>query len=218
MTRNIFKEGKKYTFSDYYEMGNPVDEIVSGLGYLFSVQEIIFPADTEIDKELIENLRSSYYSVIPKISVGSEAAKRELMIAPVLHSVLRTADARLNVEYSLDVNDRLSGVIDYLFRSEQQLIVIEAKKGDLEKGFNQLAAEMIAVDVFNENDSPAVIYGAVSIGEVWRFAVLERAVKRIVKDVHTFRFPEDLEDIFAILKGILNKIENFQFPEGVSEP
>ncbi len=218
MTGNIFKEGKKYTFSDYYEMGNPADEIVSGLGYLFSVREIIFPADTEIDKELIENLRSSYYSVIPKISVGSEAAKRELMIAPVLHSVLRTTDARLNVEYSLDVNDRLSGVIDYLFRSEQQLIVIEAKKGDLEKGFNQLAAEMIAVDVFNENDSPAVIYGAVSIGEVWRFAVLERAVKRIVKDVHTFRFPEDLEDIFAILKGILNKIENFQFPEGVSEP
>jgi len=58
MTGNIFKEGKKYTFSDYYEMGNPADEIVSGLGYLFSVREIIFPADTEIDKEPIENLRS----------------------------------------------------------------------------------------------------------------------------------------------------------------
>lgn len=203
MAGKIFKEGKKYTFSDYFEMKHPTDEIVAELGYSFSTQELTLPSSTEMEKEVIEGLRSSYYAVIPKISVNSEAAKRELMIAPVLHGVLKTADARLNMEYPVDVDERLSGVIDYLFRSEQELIVSKAKKGDLERGFNQLAAEMIAVDKYQENTSPKMLYGAVSIGEVWRFAILERDYKRLVKDVHTFRFPEDLEDIFSILKGIL---------------
>ncbi|MDM8550497.1 hypothetical protein QUF72_10480 [Desulfobacterales bacterium HSG2] len=187
-------------------MRHPTEEIVAELGYSFSTQEIKLPVSAETDEELIENLRSSYYAVIPKVSVNSETAKRELMIAPVLHGVLRTTDARLNIEYPVDVDERLSGLIDYFFRSKQELIVIEAKKGDLEKGFNQLAAEMIAVDKYEENeDSPHILHGAISIGEVWRFAILERESKHLVKDIHTFRFPEDLKDIFSILKGILNK-------------
>ncbi len=205
MTGKIFTEGKKYSFSDYCEMGKPEDEIINSLGYSFSVQEIHLPQSTEIDREVTENLRSLYYAIIPKVSVSSESAKRELMIAPILHGILKTTDARLNMEYPVEVNEKLGGVLDYLLRSKQQIIVVEAKKGDLEKGFKQLAAEMIAVDIYNESDSPEQIYGAVSIGEVWRFAVLEREKKHMMKDIHTFRFPEDLESIFSILKGILEK-------------
>ncbi len=204
MSKKIFREGKKYTFSDYFKMENPINEIVTELGYSFSTENIVLPKSTEIDEELIENLRSSYYAIIPKISVNSEIAKRELMIAPILHGVIRTIDARLNIEYCIEVDERLSGFIDYLFRSKQELIVIEAKKGDLEKGFNQLAAEMIAVDKYEEEDFPNPLYGAISIGEVWRFAILDRKIKKIVKDIHTFRFPEDLTEIFSILKGILS--------------
>ena len=204
MTGKIFKEGKKYTFSDYFEMAHPIEEIVAELGYSFSTREVSLPASTEIDRALAESLRASYYAIIPKVSVNSETAKRELMIAPVLHGVLRITDARLNIEYPVDVDERLSGLIDYLLRSEQELIVIEAKKGDLERGFNQLAAEMIAVDKCEEGDSPDMLYGAITIGEVWRFAVLERKKRRLTKDVHTFRFPEDVEEILAILKGILS--------------
>ncbi len=31
MPRNLFKEGKKYTFSDYFEMEHPTEEIVTAL-------------------------------------------------------------------------------------------------------------------------------------------------------------------------------------------
>ncbi|MCP4700245.1 MAG: hypothetical protein GY862_25845 [Gammaproteobacteria bacterium] len=205
MPKKIFKEGKKYTFSDYFEMGNPTEDIVGALGYSFSTQNLTLPVSNEINMELIDDLRSSYYLLIPKISVNSETAKRELMISPVLHAVLKIIDAKLDVEYPVDVNERLSGSVDYLFRSKQDLIVIEAKKGDLEKGFNQLAAKMIAVDQYEESESPIVLYGAISIGEVWRFAILERKSRNLIKDIHTFRFPEDLEDIFSIIKGILVK-------------
>ena len=141
--------------------------------------------------------------MIPKVSLNSEIAKRELLVAPVLHNIVRNLDAKLHVEYAIDVDDKLSGSIDYLLRAAHELIVIEAKKGDLERGFNQLAVEMIALAKYEADDTPELLYGAITIGEVWRFAVLDKATKSLAKDVHTYRFPEDLANIFAILNGIL---------------
>jgi hypothetical protein len=201
--KNFFKEGKKYTFSDYFEMGNPTEEIVAALGYAFVTQAVALPRLQTVSQETAERISSTYYALLPKISLSSETAKREVMIAPVLHSVIQNINAKLNIEYPVEVNDKLSGTIDYLFRSPQNLIVIEAKKGDLERGFNQLAAEMIAMDMYEEPSAMQSIYGAVTIGEVWRFAVLERESKRLLKDVHTFRFPEDISEIFSILSGML---------------
>ncbi|MFO1434369.1 MAG: hypothetical protein U1F76_30525 [Candidatus Competibacteraceae bacterium] len=205
MRRSIFKAGKKYTFSDYFEFGHPTEEIIGELGYSLSLKAFDFPVSKEVDKGVIEKLRASYYELLPKISINSEAAKREFMIAPVLHELLRQVDAKLNVEYPIDIDDRLSGSIDYLLRSRQDLVVVEAKKGDLDRGFNQLAAEMIAVDKYEDIDSADFLYGAITIGEVWRFAALNRKEKVLTKGIHTFRSPEDLEEIFAILKGILGQ-------------
>ena len=201
--RKIFREGKKYTFSDYFDMGNPTEEIVTALGYSLRTQQIALPRHQDITQEALERISATYYSLIPKISINSEIAKREVMIAPVLHAVIQRMNATLNIEYPVDVNDKLSGTIDYLFRSSQELIVIEAKKGDLERGFTQLAAEMIAMDLYEEPNGLSRVYGAITIGEVWRFAVLERAQKQLIKDIHTFRFPEDLREIFSILTGII---------------
>ncbi len=207
--RSIFKEGKKYTFSDYFELGNPTEEIIKSLGYSFSTQPLDLPRKNNISPELIKRLSTTYYSILPKISVNSEIAKREVMIAPVLHAVIQYMNARLNIEYSVSINDKLSGTIDYLFRSSQELIVIEAKKGDLDRGFNQLAAEMIAMDLYEEEQTDLTrVYGAITIGEVWRFAVLEREKKHLIKDIHTFRFPEDLHDLLSILSGMLEEEEH----------
>ncbi len=206
MPKNILKTGKKYTFSDYFYLSNPPEEIVKELGYLLTIENLNFPSSKEPDKdqELIDNLRSTYYLLIPKVSLNSEIAKRELIIAPLLHGVIRKIDVRLNIEYAIEIDDRLSGTIDYLLRSQQQLIVIEAKKGDLENGFTQLAVEMIALDQYEDDDFPQIIYGVITMGEVWRFAILNRQEKTIIKDIHTFRFPEDLEELFSRLKGILS--------------
>ena len=201
--RKIFREGKKYTFNDYFDMGNPTDEIVAALGYSLRTQQIALPRHQDITQEALERISATYYSLIPKISINSEIAKREVMIAPVLHAVIQRMNATLNIEYPVDVNDKLSGTIDYLFRSSQELIVIEAKKGDLERGFTQLAAEMIVMDLYEEQNGLSRVYGAITIGEVWRFALLERAQKQLIKDIHTFRFPEDLREIFSILTGII---------------
>ncbi|MDM8564775.1 hypothetical protein QUF74_03900 [Candidatus Halobeggiatoa sp. HSG11] len=52
----------------------------------------------------------------------------------------------------------------------QVILNIDAKL--LERGFNQLAAEMIALDQYETSQVPEILYGAITIGEVWRFSQL----------------------------------------------
>ena len=203
MARSIFKENKKYTFSDYFELNIPVDEIITELGYSFRLKEINIPFKTEIKPEVIERLQNSYYELLPKITLNSEIAKREFMIAPVLYEVIRDIEAKLNIEYPIYIDEKLSGFIDYLIKSKQQVIIIEAKRGNLDKGFNQLAAELIALDKYEDINTSNTLYGAITIGEVWIFALLNKKNKQIIKDIHTFRYPEDIKDIFNKLRGML---------------
>lgn len=205
MRKPIFQKNKHYTFSDYFTFNYPAEEIVAELGYTLQFKALNFPTSDGIDPHIAEQLTASYYHLLPKISLNSEIAKREVMIAPLLHALLHQIDVRLNIEYPLQVDDiRLGGSLDYLLRGQQEVVIIEAKKGDLDRGFNQLAAELIALDSYENDDSPKILYGAVSVGDIWRFAQLNRQKKCIQRDIHSFRFPEDVSDILAILKGMLS--------------
>lgn len=75
------------------------------------------------------------------------------------------------------------GYVDFLLsQSPDQLIIeapvimlVEAKKADLNEGLGQCIAEMVAAQQFNQiaqNDIP-VIYGCISSGTQWRFLKLE---------------------------------------------
>jgi len=205
MIKSIFKKDKKYTFSDYFELNNPTEEIVAEFGYSLSTEILQLPMDNSVDKQIIKNLQETYYEILPKITLNSEIAKRDFLIAPLLLEMIRHCDAKINVEYPIEIDDKLGGFLDYLIRSSQELIVIEAKKGDLDKGFNQLAVELIALDQYESENSPELLYGAVTIGEIWRFGVLKRKDKVIVKDIHSQRIPEDTGKVFSILLGILGR-------------
>lgn len=113
----------------------------------------------------------------------------------------------LDIEYPVYVNEQLKGSIDYLLRSTQELIVIEAKNADLEKGFTQLAVEMIALAQYLETHQQTTLYGAVTVGNIWQFGTLERESKHISKDIDTFRVPLDVDDLFNTLIGIMSSSE-----------
>ncbi|MCW5211690.1 hypothetical protein VU04_02135 [Desulfobulbus sp. TB] len=202
MKKSIFKEGKKYTFSDYFYLPNPIEEIVAELGYSYSLEVLQLPTSTSCDVESVNNLKRTYYNVLPKISLNSETAKREFLIAPVLFELAKETDSKINVEYPIDVSELLSGYLDYLIRYKQELIVIEAIKEDIDKGFNQLAAELIALDQYEE-EGGSILYGVVTIGEMWVFSMLDRKNKKITRDMHNYTIPEDVEDIFRVLVGII---------------
>jgi len=203
MKKSIFKEGKKYTFSDYFDLKYPTEEIVGEFGYSFSLQVITLPESDTYNADAVKALQATYYTIFPKITLTSEIAKREFLIAPILLEIVKETDSKISIEYPIEIDDKLSGSLDYLIRARQQLLVVEAKKGDLDKGFNQLAAELIALDKYEENEN-GMLYGAITIGEMWRFAILDRQKKHLSKDIHSYRIPEDMEHVFRILFGIIN--------------
>jgi hypothetical protein len=83
----------------------------------------------------------------------------------------------------VDVALGLSGVRDFLIsRSREQfeveapvIVLVEAKKADLNVGMGQCMAEMIAAQRFNleAGQAPMPIYGCISSGMLWRFLELE---------------------------------------------
>jgi hypothetical protein len=81
------------------------------------------------------------------------------------------------------------------------LVVVEAKRDDLTRGFTQLAVEMIALSMLEE--SPSLLYGAVTIGNLWIFGTLETAHRTITQDIGLYTLPDDLHDLVRTLVGIL---------------
>ena len=77
---------------------------------------------------------------------------------------------------------------------------MKQKNDDLTKGFTQLAVELIALAEVEEDN---IFYGAVTMGDVWRFGRLDKGEKKITQDLNLFKIPDDLEDLGKVLVGIL---------------
>ncbi len=205
MKKSVLKKDKKYTFSDYSELNHPTKEILEEFGYKYAFEELSLP-ETKMEMAPLEKLRHTYVKKLPLISLNSEVAKREFYISPLLLEILDYLNAEINVEYPLDAGENLSGTVDYLIRYSGNVLIVEAKKGDMEKGFNQLAIELIAMDKWEEGP-PKTLYGAVTLGDIWRFGILLREERLLKKDMNAYVIPSDLERLLAVLLGMLEKSE-----------
>ena len=117
------------------------------------------------------------------LGMGSETARREFIITPFLAEAKRRAVGPVHVHPGISVDvDRsrgLAGFCDYVVaRSEEYfylrsplVAVVEAKRDDLNAGYGQCAAAMVAIRLFNEKDATPVPaeYGVVTSGSIWRF-------------------------------------------------
>ncbi len=54
-----------------------------------------------------------------------------------------------------------------------------------------------------QDEPPEQLYGAVTVGDMWRFGLLEGSTKRILKDIDSFRIPLDLDELFQVFLGVL---------------
>ena len=187
---------------NYFKLPYSTRDILAEFGYQFKLEKLTLPKK-HISHLNCEKLRETFYKKLPHISLNSEAAKREFFVSPLLLELLDYINIDIDVEYTLNVNEKLKGNIDYLIRSSQEFIVIEAKNADMDKGFTQLAVELIAMDNYFTEDKNNLLYGAVTMGDLWRFGVLNRETKIIKKDMDAFLIPADLEKLFEVMFGIL---------------
>jgi hypothetical protein len=197
----IIQPDQSYTFSDYFKLNFAPQDILAYFGVSLQRRSLQLPQYSGTLDRLTE-LKSRIEESLPRLSLTSEMARREFLIAPVLTDILHYTQATLNVEYPVNVSNQLKGYLDYLLQNQQTFLVIEAKNEDLERGFVQLAIELIALDQWIESDQP-ILYGAISTGNIWQFGKFDRQTRAITQDLDLYRVPADLNDLLRILINIL---------------
>ncbi|OLP16966.1 hypothetical protein BST81_18460 [Leptolyngbya sp. 'hensonii'] len=126
------------------------------------------------------------YSTKLALSINTEKARSEMIIAPILVELKRLTDDQVSlfsgVEFNVDPAKGLNGFCDFVIsRSTQQFyiqapatIIVEAKNENIKGGLAQCFAAMIAANQFNQAKGNAIdaIYGAVTTGNQWKFLKL----------------------------------------------
>ncbi|MCU0547625.1 MAG: hypothetical protein MUE44_36610 [Oscillatoriaceae cyanobacterium Prado104] len=197
----IIQSDRSYTFADYFKLNFAPRDILAYFNVTLQRQAMTLPCFTGNLERLVD-LKQRIEESLPRLTLTSEAARREFLIAPVLMDVLHYTQAILNVEYTVFVSEQLKGSLDYLLQNQQTFLTIEAKNEDLERGFVQLAVELIALDRWLDTEQP-ILTGAVSTGSIWQFAAFDRQNRLVYQDINIYRVPADLEELLRILVGIL---------------
>ena len=121
------------------------------------------------------------------ITINTEKAKSELIIADILVELREQLERRISlfsgIDFSIDDENGLTGVCDFLvslspvqsFLEAPVIILVKAKKDDLTVGLGQCVAKMLAAQRFNteKGNNIPYIYGATTSGTDWRFLKLE---------------------------------------------
>lgn len=212
LKRPILDPDRNYTFRSYFELPYETDEVLAEFGYELRTDRLALPHSAELPPRL-PAIAQEIEEILRLTLLSSEAAKRELLIAPIIAEIARFCRCSLRIEYNLTVNQWLKGELDYLLRSHptqtqtdrpDSILVIEAKRDDLTRGFTQLAVELIALA---EVEPGNVFYGAVTTGNIWQFGQLDRPTQTITQDLQQRSIFSNLPEIASILVGILKPID-----------
>lgn len=144
------------------------------------------------------------------VATGSEKARSELIISPVLVEVRRILNRQISMfsgeDFNVDESLGLNGRCDFLIsRSTEQLaieapaiVIVEAKQADLKTGIGQCVAEMVAAQKFNDaKQKPLpILYGSVSNGLQWQF--LKLSGTEVTIDLNVYSLPP-VEQILGFL-------------------
>lgn len=145
---------------------------------------------------------------------GSEKARSEYLIAPILAEVYGQTRDRANlfsgIEFVVDKKRGLTGYCDFLFTLAPRTIellapvisVVEAKKEDIPSGIPQCLAELVAAQIFNavEERHIKILYGIITTGDVWKFLKLEGTNATIDSDLY---YLDNVEKIVGIIISML---------------
>jgi hypothetical protein len=116
------------------------------------------------------------------LALGSEKARSEFIVAPLLLAVRERTNQRIAVysghRLNVDASVGLDGECNFLLAASPALpvvraplvCIVEAKKNDVEGGLGQCAAQMVAAKTVNQRAGRAdPVFGCVTTGEVWQF-------------------------------------------------
>ena len=150
------------------------------------------------------------------LPILSEKARSEFFVAPILIDCRERLGRRVEIfsGVRLDVEPQrgLMGECDFILaRTASKLavqaplmMIVEAKKHDIEEATGQCAAQMLAASRYNERDAKPVpyVYGCITNVESWLFLKLQGSELQ----VHPQRFA--LNEVSKILGIIVQCLED----------
>ncbi|MEG5036627.1 hypothetical protein [Microcoleus sp. AT3-D2] len=116
--------------------------------------------------EILTTILNDYVPLA--ISISTEKARSEFLIAPILAEVRRLLNKRVSLfsgkDFTVDPGRGLQGFCDYIISGSQEQLFIsapavtifEAKKEDIIGGLGQCAAAMVAAQCFNQKQDSEV--------------------------------------------------------------
>ena len=164
----VINPEQSYTFSKIFDLKIEPKDLARHFGYSFSRKKLNL-AQYQGDLDRVDQLKDRIEEVLPYASLSSETARRELLISPLMLDLVHYTKAEIFIEYAIKVSDQLQGYLDYFLDNARNLLVIEAKKEDLDYGMTQLIAELIALEQWQENKEQTYLIGAVTTGKIWEF-------------------------------------------------
>ena len=174
----IINPEQSYTFSEIFELKIEPKDLAKYFGYSFSRTKLNL-SQYQGDLDRVDQLKERIEEILPYASLSSEQARREILISPLIFDLVHYTKSEIFIEYSIKVSEQLQGNLDYFLENVNSLLVIEAKKEDLDYGMSQLIAELIALEQWQENKQQTHLVGAVTTGKIWEFARLNREQKQI---------------------------------------
>lgn len=158
------------------------------------------------------------YNIPLAIANNTEKSRSELIVSPVLLEARKqqeTFNFFSGIKFDVDRKKGLNGFCDFIVSYSKQLLfltapvvmLVEAKNDNVQNGLGQCIAEMVAAQIFNqqENNFIASIFGIVTTGTVWQF--LKLTDKNVEIDLTEYHL-DDIEKIVGFLTFPCQSLEN----------
>jgi hypothetical protein len=153
------------------------------------------------------------------LASNTEKSRSEMLITPILIDLRRQFANRIGIfsgiNFTVDPAQGLNGNCDFLISYSEELLLVtapiitlvEAKKEDLNGGLGQCIAEMIAAQLFNQQEGNEIteIYGVVTSGTLWKF--LKLSENQVFLDLTEY-YLGDLPKILGILSIGIDRLED----------
>jgi hypothetical protein len=151
------------------------------------------------------------------IAFYSEKSRSEFIVAPVLLTCQEMCQSKCclysGIRLDVEPDKGLKGECDFILAKAPPtpalrapvLVVVEAKKNDIEEGLAQCAAQMVAARLYNERHKEAVseMFGCVTTGEAWQFLRLRE--QELVVDADRY-YLTDVSAVLGILVAVMRGV------------
>lgn len=188
------------TFSTY-------EEVATRFKIKLIEQSFVKEERIAVERALFEFINDN---VKTRRSYVSENAICESIISPMLNVVAKHHHLPLwsHVRFDVSEEDGLVGIPDFMIApaseigttfSKPIICIAEAKKENLNEGWAQVLAELIAAQKFNRKEELEV-FGIVTTGTFWQFGKLYNNI--LTMEIVSYSAAENLQQVLDVLNWV----------------